>query len=63
MDLLVLLSLEYAGYEDKEEWYKNEVNERGREHPAHNCCPNGVLGSGSSAMGYGEWQDAEEECQ
>lgn len=51
MDLLVLLSLECPGYEYKEEWDKNEVNERGREHPAHNRRPNGVLGSRSGAGG------------
>ena len=57
------LSFEYLGYKDKEKRDENEVNEGGRKHPAYNRRPNGGLGSRSGAGGYGEWQDAEEECQ
>lgn len=57
------LSSEHLGHKDEEKRDENEVNERGREHPADDRRPNGVLGSRPGSGRYGEWQDAEEEGQ
>lgn len=56
-------SLRYAGNQDKEQWDKNEIDERGGEHAAANGGANGIHCTGTGAVGHGQRQNAEEKSQ
>ena len=45
--LRLLLPCKSLGYQYKEQWDKNEIDERGREHAATNGCANGIHGPGA----------------
>lgn len=62
-DLPRSLSRREAGYQDKEQWDKNEVDECRGEHPAGNRGPNGIHGAATGAGSDGQRQYTEEKSQ